>query len=47
MLIGSAIGILLGRSEPLDQIFNGWLVIGLNLPGAGDQWRAAATCGLG
>jgi NitT/TauT family transport system permease protein len=32
MLIGSAIGILLGRSEPLDQIFNGWLVIGLNLP---------------
>ena len=32
MLIGSAIGILLGRSQPLDQIFNGWLVIGLNLP---------------
>jgi NitT/TauT family transport system permease protein len=32
MLIGSAIGILLGRSAMLDQIFNGWLVIGLNLP---------------
>ena len=32
MLIGSAIGILLGRSIVLDQIFNGWLVIGLNLP---------------
>ena len=32
MLIGSAIGILRGRSQPLDQIFNGWLVIGLNLP---------------
>jgi NitT/TauT family transport system permease protein len=32
MLIGSAIGIALGRSPVLDQIFNGWLVIGLNLP---------------
>jgi NitT/TauT family transport system permease protein len=32
MLIGSAIGILLGRSTILDHIFNGWLVIGLNLP---------------
>lgn len=32
MLIGSAIGIVLGRSRVLDQIFNGWLVIGLNLP---------------
>ena len=32
MLIGSAIGIALGRSETLDQVFNGWLVIGLNLP---------------
>ena len=32
MLIGSAIGIALGRSVVLDQIFNGWLVIGLNLP---------------
>jgi NitT/TauT family transport system permease protein len=32
MLIGSAIGIVLGRSIMLDQIFNGWLVIGLNLP---------------
>ena len=32
MLIGSAIGIVLGRSPALDQIFNGWLVIGLNLP---------------
>ncbi|WP_119300559.1 ABC transporter permease [Dongia deserti] len=32
MLIGSAIGILLGRSTALDQIFNGWLIVGLNLP---------------
>jgi NitT/TauT family transport system permease protein len=32
MLIGSAIGIALGRSTALDQVFNGWLVIGLNLP---------------
>ena len=32
MLIGSAVGILLGRSPALDQLFNGWLVIGLNLP---------------
>ena len=32
MLIGSAIGIALGRSQTLDQVFNGWLVIGLNLP---------------
>ena len=32
MLIGSAIGIALGRSPVLDQIFGGWLVIGLNLP---------------
>ncbi|HET6160204.1 MAG TPA: ABC transporter permease subunit [Dongiaceae bacterium] len=32
MLIGSAVGILLGRSPVLDQIFSGWLVIGLNLP---------------
>ena len=32
MLIGSAIGIVLGRSPVLDQIFSGWLIIGLNLP---------------
>jgi len=32
MLIGSAIGIALGRLTVLDQVFNGWLVIGLNLP---------------
>ncbi len=32
MLIGSAVGIALGRSQLLDQIFAGWLVIGLNLP---------------
>ncbi|MEZ5833837.1 MAG: ABC transporter permease subunit [Dongiaceae bacterium] len=32
MLFGSAIGIVLGRSPVLDQIFSGWLVIGLNLP---------------
>jgi NitT/TauT family transport system permease protein len=32
MLIGGAFGIALGRSPVLDQIFNGWLVVGLNLP---------------
>jgi NitT/TauT family transport system permease protein len=32
MLIGTAIGIALGRSPVLDHFFNGWLVIGLNLP---------------
>lgn len=32
MLIGTAIGIALGRSPVLDQIFGGWLVLGLNLP---------------
>ena len=32
MLIGSAIGIALGRSPLLDQLFSGWLVVGLNLP---------------
>jgi NitT/TauT family transport system permease protein len=32
MLIGSAIGFALGRSQALDQVFGGWLVIGLNLP---------------
>lgn len=32
MLIGTAIGIALGRSPVLDQLFNGWLILGLNLP---------------
>lgn len=32
MLIGTAIGIALGRSAALDQLFGGWLVLGLNLP---------------
>jgi NitT/TauT family transport system permease protein len=32
MLIGTAIGIALGRSPALDQIFGGWLVLGLNMP---------------
>jgi NitT/TauT family transport system permease protein len=32
MLIGAAIGIALGRSPVLDQIFGGWLILGLNLP---------------
>ncbi len=32
MLIGTAIGIALGRSPVLDQFFGGWLVLGLNLP---------------
>ncbi len=32
MVIGSAIGIALGRSQPADAIFGGWLSIGLNMP---------------
>lgn len=32
MIIGSAIGILLGRSRLLDELFEGWLVVALNLP---------------
>ena len=32
MLIGSAIGIALGRSQPADAIFGGWLSIALNMP---------------
>jgi NitT/TauT family transport system permease protein len=32
MLIGSAIGIALGRSQPADVIFGGWLSIALNMP---------------
>ena len=32
MLIGSAVGVALGRSPVADQLFGGWLVIGLNLP---------------
>lgn len=32
MLIGTAVGIALGRSRTLDRLFSSWLVIGLNLP---------------
>lgn len=32
MVIGSAIGIALGRSQPADTIFGGWLSIALNMP---------------
>jgi NitT/TauT family transport system permease protein len=32
MVLGSAIGIALGRSRPTDAIFGGWLSIALNMP---------------
>lgn len=32
MLIGTAIGIAMGRSRRVDSLFDGWLVIGLNIP---------------
>jgi NitT/TauT family transport system permease protein len=32
MVLGSAIGIALGRSPPADAIFGGWLSIALNMP---------------
>lgn len=32
MIIGSVIGILLGRYRTLDRFFDGWIVLGLNLP---------------
>jgi len=32
MVIGSAIGIFMGRSEKLNSFFDGWLVLALNLP---------------
>ena len=32
MLIGTAIGIAMGRSRRVDSLFDGWLVIGLNVP---------------
>ena len=32
MIIGSAIGIALGRIRWLDRLFAGWVVVGLNLP---------------
>ena len=32
MIIGSVIGILLGRFRSLDRFFDGWIVLGLNLP---------------
>ena len=32
MLIGTALGIVMGRSKRVDSLFDGWLVIGLNIP---------------
>jgi len=32
MVIGTAIGIAMGRSRRVDSLFDGWLVIGLNIP---------------
>jgi NitT/TauT family transport system permease protein len=32
MVLGSVIGIALGRSQPMDAIFGGWLSIALNMP---------------
>lgn len=32
MVLGTALGLLLGRREWLDRLFSGWLVVGLNLP---------------
>jgi len=32
MLVGTAIGIALGRSQELDRFFDSWLVIALNIP---------------
>jgi NitT/TauT family transport system permease protein len=32
MIIGSIIGIVLGRVKKLDRFFDGWVVLGLNLP---------------
>ncbi|MDQ7091551.1 MAG: ABC transporter permease [Methylococcales bacterium] len=32
MLLGCAIGIILGRNQPLDAFFDNWLVIFLNIP---------------
>ena len=32
MIIGSIIGIFLGRVKSLDRFFDGWVVLGLNLP---------------
>ncbi|MGO4725628.1 MULTISPECIES: ABC transporter permease [unclassified Inquilinus] len=32
MLIGSVVGFVLGRSRVLDELFDGWLVIALNMP---------------
>jgi len=32
MAIGTAIGILMGRNRKVDLLFDGWLVLGLNIP---------------
>jgi ABC-type nitrate/sulfonate/bicarbonate transport system permease component len=37
MAIGIAIGIAMGRQPRLDRFFDGWLVLFLNIPRAGDD----------
>jgi NitT/TauT family transport system permease protein len=32
MIVGTAIGIAMGRHEPIDRFFDAWLVLGLNIP---------------
>lgn len=32
MVLGTALGILLGRHHAIDRLFSGWLLVGLNLP---------------
>ena len=32
MIIGSAIGIVMGRKKKLDDYFDGWLILALNIP---------------
>ena len=32
MLIGTVIGILMGRDQKTDRFFDGWLILGLNIP---------------
>ena len=32
MLLGTALGLVIGRVRSLDRFFSGWLIVGLNLP---------------
>ncbi|MDV3249944.1 ABC transporter permease subunit [Devosia sp. BK] len=32
MVLGTALGLVLGRVRSLDRLFSGWLIVGLNLP---------------